>query len=83
MSVDIFPDDLTATYDGEAMIAFGNVGMASTLGVRREVRFQLSEHRYWESDVVGLRATMRHAINVHDLGSDVIKSPYAVLTGTA
>jgi HK97 family phage major capsid protein len=81
-TTDIYPDSLTDTYNGAVMVGFGNLGLASTLGTRRDLRFMLSDHRYWELDQIGVKATMRHAINVHDLGSNTIKSPYAVLTGT-
>jgi HK97 family phage major capsid protein len=78
----VFPDDPTADYNGLVMLAFGNLAQASTLGSRREIRFRTSEERYWELDQVGIKATMRHDININDLGSTVIKSPFAVLVGT-
>jgi HK97 family phage major capsid protein len=76
-----FPDDPTADLSGLVMIAFGNLGQASTLGSRRELRFRLSDQRYWEQDQIGVKATMRHDINVHDMGSTTVKSPFAVLVG--
>ena len=79
----LFPDDPVADYNDIPMIAFGNLAQASTLGVRRELRFATTDSRYWEQDQIGIKATMRHDINVHDLGSATVKSPFAVLVGDA
>jgi HK97 family phage major capsid protein len=76
-----FPDDPTADLSGLAMLAFGNLRLAATLGDRRGIRVALSTEQYWEQDQIGLKATMRHDINVHDLGSTTVKSPLAVLVG--
>ena len=82
MSSDIFPDSVSTTYNDAVMVAFGNLGLAATLGDRRGVRIALSEQQYWEEDQIGIKGTMRHDINVHDLGSATVKSPFAVLIGT-
>jgi HK97 family phage major capsid protein len=79
----LFPDDPVSDYNDVPMIAFGNLALASTLGVRRELRFATTDSRYWEQDQIGVKATMRHDINVHDLGSATVKSPFAVLVGDA
>lgn len=76
-------DDPAADYSGAVMVAFGNLAMASTLGSRREIRFATTDARYWEQDQIGVKATLRHDINVHDLGSTTVKSPFAVLVGAA
>ncbi len=77
----VFPDDPAEDLSGKVMIAFGNLAQAATLGARREIRFRMSEERYWAEDQVGVKATMRHDINVHNLGSTTIKSPFCVLVG--
>lgn len=77
----IMNDDATATLNGGVMIAFGNMAKAVTMGTRRDIRVQLSEHRYFELDQVGVKGTERFDINVHDLGSATVKSPFAVLVG--
>jgi HK97 family phage major capsid protein len=79
---EVFPGDAAATYNGLAMIGFGNLAQASTLGNRRDIRFATTDARYWEQDQVGVKATLRHDINVHSLGSTTVKSPFAVLVGT-
>ena len=78
---DVYPDNVTANYNGAVMIGFGNLQQAATLGTRREVRMALSSDRYFELDQIGVKGTLRHDINVHDLGSDTVKSPFCVLTG--
>jgi HK97 family phage major capsid protein len=77
----VLPDSLTTDYTGLAMIGFGNLRMAATLGDRRGIRVALSNDRYWENDQIGIKGTMRHDINVHDMGSTTVKSPFAVLVG--
>jgi len=79
---EVFPGDAAATYNGLVMIAFGNLAQASTLGNRRQLRFATTDSRYWEQDQIGVKATLRHDINVHSLGSTTVKSPFAVLVGT-
>jgi len=68
-------------YNNLPMIGFGNLGMACSLGDRRGIRVALSSEQYWEEDQIGVKGTMRHDINVHDLGSTTVKSPFAVLIG--
>jgi HK97 family phage major capsid protein len=82
ISSDILPDNVSTVYNDEVMLGFGNLGLAATLGDRRGVRIALSEEQYWEEDQIGIKGTMRHDINVHDLGSGTVKSPFAVLIGT-
>ena len=79
---DVYPDSVSTTYNGAVMIGFGNLMQAVSLGDRRGIRVALSSEQYWEEDQIGVKGTMRHDINVHDLGSDTVKSPFVVLTGT-
>ena len=79
---DVYPDSVSTTYNGAVMIGFGNLMQACSLGDRRGIRVALSSEQYWEEDQIGVKGTMRHDINVHDLGSDTVKSPFVVLTGT-
>jgi HK97 family phage major capsid protein len=75
-------DDAGATYNGAAMIGFGNLRQAATVATRRGVRVQTTDQRYWAEDQIGIKGTLRHSIVVHDLGSSTVKSPFAVLIGT-
>lgn len=77
----VMPDDPTADYSGAVMIGFGNLRMAATLGDRRGIRVGLSNDRYWENDQIGIKGSERFDINVHDLGSTTVKSPFVVLVG--
>jgi len=79
----VMADDPSTNYNGAAMIAFGNLSLAATVATRRDVRVQLSEHRWFELDQIGIKGTMCHDFNVHDLGSNSVKSPFSVLVGTA
>jgi HK97 family phage major capsid protein len=78
---EIWPDDPAEDLSGKPMVGFGRLDLAATLGSRRELRFALSEHAHWNEDQIGVKGTMRHDINVHDLGSVTEKSPFAVLVG--
>jgi HK97 family phage major capsid protein len=79
----VFPDSASTDYTALAMLAFGNLAQAATVGTRREIRVALSPDRYFEQDQIAVKGTMRHDINVHDLGSTTVKSPFAVLVGGA
>ena len=79
---DVMADDAAATFNGQVMVAFGNLRQAATLGDRRGIRVALSSERYWSEDQIGIKGTERFDINVHDLGSNTEKSPFAVLVGT-
>jgi HK97 family phage major capsid protein len=77
----VMADDPTADYTGLVMIGFGNLRQAVTMGDRRGIRIALSGDKYWEEDQIGVKGTERFDINVHDLGSTTVKSPFAVLVG--
>jgi HK97 family phage major capsid protein len=79
----LMADNPATDYDDLVMIAFGDLSLASTLGSRRDLRFATTDSRYWEQDQIGVKATLRHDISVHDLGSDTVQSPFAVLIGDA
>jgi HK97 family phage major capsid protein len=81
-SSDVVADSLTDTYNNLPMLYFGNLSLASTLGLRRDIRFRVSEHVHWDEDQIGVKATMRHSVQIHDLGSNTVKSPFACLVGT-
>lgn len=78
---DLLPDSPSTNYNNVAMIGFGNLMMAATLGNRRGIRVALSDQKYWTEDQIGIKGTERFDINVHDLGSTTKKSPFAVLVG--
>ncbi|MFA7278920.1 MAG: phage major capsid protein [Sterolibacterium sp.] len=78
----VMADAPATDYNGAVVCAFGNLRMAATMGDRRGIRIALSNEQYWEEDQIGIKGTERFDINVHDLGSTTVKSPFAVLVGT-
>ncbi len=66
----------TGVINGTALLFFGDLSMAAAMGDRREVRVFPSEHRFMDTDQIGIRGTERIDIVVHDIG------PTTVGTGT-
>lgn len=73
----------TATTDisDTAMLFFGDLALAATMGERRGIMVKTSEERYFEYDQIGVQATERVDINVHDLGSTSVAGPLIALVG--
>lgn len=69
-------------YNAKVVVGFGNLRQAAMMGSRREIRVALSSDRYFEMDQVAVKGTERFDINVCNLGSTTVKSPFAVMTGT-
>jgi len=78
----VMADTPGTDYNALVMIGFGNLRQAVTMGDRRGIRVALSNEQYWEEDQIGIKGTERFDINVNDLGSTTVKSPFAVLVGT-
>lgn len=64
-----------------AMLFFGDLSMAARLGERRGITVKTSGDRYFEYDQMGVQATERVDINVHDLGSTSVAGPLIALIG--
>ncbi len=73
----------TGSLDNQAMILFGDLRKAASMGDRQQMRLMLSEHRYFELDQIGIRGTERFDINVHDLGNNTTAGPMVALIGAA
>ena len=73
----------TSAYDETVMLAFGNMRMAATLGDRRGITVRTSADRYLEYDQIGVMATQRYDINVHDIGDASNAGPLVFLRGNA
>lgn len=67
--------------DAAVMFLFGNLGLAATLGDRREITIGLSGDRYFEYDQIGIRGTARLDINVHDIGDTTTAGPLVAYIG--
>jgi len=53
----------------------GDMSLAAALGDRRGFTVKVSEDRYFEYDQVGIKATSRWGINVHDVGTASVAGP--------
>jgi len=73
----------TATSDisDTAMLFFGDLRLAATMGERRGVTIKSSEHRYIDQDQIGIFGNERVDINVHDLGDNTNAGPLIALIG--
>jgi HK97 family phage major capsid protein len=77
----VLPADPTADYENVAMILFGDIRKAAKLGTRRDIRIQVLEERYADYDQLGVKATERFDIVVHDLGDGTTAGPVVGLIG--
>jgi HK97 family phage major capsid protein len=59
---------LTAQTSTEGLAYLGNLMDGVMVGLRRDLRMMISRERYMEYDQIGFVATVRHDINVHDVG---------------
>lgn len=64
-----------------AMLLFGDLALAATMGERRGITVKTSNERYFEYDQIGIQATERIDINVHDLGDNTTAGPLIALIG--
>lgn len=63
------------------MLYFGDLSKAATLGDRRDMRVFPSEHRYMDTDQIGVRGTARFDIVNHDYGNTTVAGPIVALVG--
>jgi HK97 family phage major capsid protein len=63
------------------MLYFGDLSLAAILGSRRGVTISTTPNRYLEYDLLGVKATSRWDINVHDLGDNTTAGPLVALVG--
>ena len=71
----------SGTIDQTPMWYFGDLSLAARLGSRRDIRVMVSEDRYMEFDQIGIQATERFDINVHDIGDASIAGPIVAAMG--
>lgn len=64
-----------------AMLLFGDLSKAATLGNRRGISTVMSSERYLEYDQIAVRAIERFDINVHDVGDATTAGPIVALIG--
>jgi len=71
----------TSTINNVPMLFFGDLRLAATMGERRGIRVKTSDDRYFEYDQIGIQATERVDIVVHDLGDNTTAGPLVALIG--
>ncbi len=71
----------TSAINDVAMLYFGDLAMSSTMGDRRDMMVFPSEHRYMDTDQIGIRFTSRFDIVNHDYGDTTVAGPIVALVG--
>ena len=71
----------TGDLSDEAMLLFGDMQSAATMGVRRDIRIATDESRYFELDQVAIKGTERYDIVVHDCGTATDAGAVVALIG--
>lgn len=71
----------TGDLSNKVMLMYGDLSLAATMGVRRDVRILSSNERYLEYDQVGFLGSERFDIKVHDLGDSTTAGPVVALMG--
>lgn len=61
---------------------FGDLSLAATLGVRRGIEVMFSDQRYWDSDQIGIKASERFDIIIHDIGTSSAAGPIVAMKAT-
>lgn len=75
------PNSSTGNYDEQPMILFGRLELAATMGTRRGITLQTLNELYAASGQIGLIASERFDINVHDVGDATTVGPIVALHG--
>lgn len=73
----------SGSQDNKAMVLFGVLDLAATLGSRTDVRVSVTDQRYWDTDEIGVKGTERFDVNVHDIGDASDAGPVVGLIGNA
>ena len=71
----------TGSLSGKGMLAFGDMYQAAILGERRQMTIGRSAERYLDIDQIGILATERIDVSIHDMGDATNPGALAVLFG--
>jgi len=71
-----------APTNGTVAVLFGDLSLASTIGVRKGITISSSKERYFEYRQIAIQATERFCINNHDIGDTSTAGPVVALVGT-
>jgi HK97 family phage major capsid protein len=77
------PSSTSQLTDGSVMFLFGDLSKSSALGDRRMVKVFPSEHRYMDTDQIGIRGLERIDIVNHDVGTTSAAGPIVALLANA
>lgn len=72
----------TASASNVRSCYFGDISSIAMLGDRRDLRIDVSKDRYFDEDVIGIRATARIAVNVYGDGRASSVGPVACFLGS-
>jgi HK97 family phage major capsid protein len=72
---------ISTNWNNLAMCYFGDLGMAATLGTRRDITVAVDGSRFFEYDMLAIRVTERFALNVHDVGNTTTAGPVVAMIG--
>ncbi len=81
MTSQAMPTDPAADLTNKVMALFGRFDLAASLGNRRGITTQVLRERYAELGQIGIKATERFDLVVHDLGDTSVKGPVAAMYG--
>lgn len=73
----------TGTLASTIVAYLGDLSLGCTLGTRRSVTTQVSVDRYFENDLIGIKATERCAVLVHETGATINERPVIALKTAA
>jgi HK97 family phage major capsid protein len=79
----VLPSGASTDYNNKAVLFFGRLDMASTMGERRGVEVKRSDERYFVEDQIAIKATTRFDINIHDVGSSSGAGPIVALIASS
>ena len=82
----VFSQVMTSTTGAAAstiLFYLGDLSLCATVGNRRNMRTSVSLDRYFENDLIGVKATERIAINVHERGDTIRNRPVVALKTAA
>jgi HK97 family phage major capsid protein len=60
-------------------ILYGDVSLGVDFGDRMSLEIDISDQVYWTSNGIGVKGTVRHDVNVHDIGSTSRVGPIVAL----
>jgi HK97 family phage major capsid protein len=77
------PAGVATDYNNLPMILFGDLSAAVSMGTRRGVTVQVLNELYAANGQIGVIASERFDINVHDVGTSSAAGPLVALMGSS